>query len=49
LSDLLDQLPLARERRLVAQPLPELDHEPLAVEIALEVEQERLDPPLVPP
>ena len=34
------------KRLLVAQPLPELDDEPLAVEVAVEVEQERLDPPL---
>ena len=31
------------ERGLVAQALPELDDEPLAVEVAVEVEQERLD------
>ena len=40
------ELRLALEHRLVAQPLPELDDEPPAVEVALEVEQERLDPPL---
>ena len=34
------------EDRLVAEPLPQLDDEPLAVEVALEVEEERLDPPL---
>src|SRR5579884_4205063 len=45
--DLLDELVLARERLLVAQPPPELDHEPLTVLIALPVEQEGLDPPLV--
>ena len=38
--------PRSRRRALVAQPLPELDDEPPAVEVALEVEQERLDPPL---
>ena len=45
-GDLLDQLGLAPEDLLVAEPLPDLDHEPLAVEVALEVEQVRLDPPL---
>ena len=44
--DLRDELGLARERHLVAEPLPELDDEPLPVEIALPVEQERLDAPL---
>ena len=34
------------EDRLVPQPLPELDDQPLAVEIAGVVEQIRLDPPL---
>ena len=32
---------------LVAQPLPQLDHEPLAVQVAGEAEQERLDAELV--
>ena len=44
--DLRDQLFLGREHRLVAEPLPELDDEPLAVEVAVEVEQVRLDAPL---
>ena len=35
------------ERPLVAQPPPELDDEALPVQVAVEVEQERLDPPLV--
>src|SRR6185503_2943396 len=43
--DLRDQLLLALERPLVAQALPQLEREPLAVEVAGEVEQERLDPP----
>ena len=42
-GDLVDQRLLALERLLVAQPLPELDDQPPAVEVALEVEQERLD------
>src|SRR5215210_2377710 len=46
-SDLVDQLLLAREDLLVAQPPPQLDDEAPAVEVALEVEQVRLDPPLV--
>ena len=45
-ADLLDQRLLALEDLLVAQALPELDDEPLAVEVAVEVEQERLDAPL---
>src|SRR5207253_8407113 len=45
--DLGDQLLLARERALVAQPRPELERQLLAVEVALEVEEERLDPPLL--
>ena len=45
-GDLLHELGLAPERALVAQPLPELDAQRTAVEVALEVEQERLDPPL---
>src|SRR5918994_6152527 len=47
--DLVDQLLLRDERALVSQPLPELEHEPLAIEIAVEVEQECLDAPLVTP
>ena len=43
-GDRVDQLRLAREGTLVAQPLPELDHEPPAVQVAVEVEQVRLDP-----
>ena len=46
-GDLVDQLLLALEHLLVAQPLPQLDDQPPAVEIALEVEQVRLDPPLL--
>ena len=45
-ADLRDELLLRREDRLVAEPLPDLDDEPLAVEIAVEVEQVRLDPAL---
>src|SRR2546425_8363199 len=46
-GDLVDQLALAFERALVAQAPPQLEHEPLAVEIAFEVEQERLHAPLL--
>src|SRR5712691_11396141 len=46
-GDLLDQLALAFERALVAQAPPQLEYEPLAVQIAFEVEQERLDAPLL--
>src|SRR3954454_12749600 len=42
-GDLADEIRLARERPLVAEPPPELDDQPLAVEVALVVEQERLD------
>ena len=45
-GDLLHELGLALERALVAQPLPELDAQRAAVEVAVEVEEERLDPPL---
>ena len=45
-GDLVDQRLLGLEYRLVAQALPQLDDEPLPVQVALEVEQERLDPPL---
>src|SRR5437870_11939591 len=45
--DLLDQGGFALEGALVAQPLPQLDDEAPPVEVALEVEQERLDLPLV--
>ena len=45
--DLSDELLLALEGPLVPQALPELDDQPPPVEVALEVEQERLDPPLV--
>ena len=45
-GDLRDQLGLAPERRLVAKAIPELDDHPLPVEVAGEVEQERLDSPL---
>ena len=44
--DLGDELGLGGERPLVPKPLPDLDDEPLAVEIALEVEQVGLDPAL---
>src|SRR5207245_2649996 len=46
-GDLVDQIALAFERALVAQAPPQLEHEPLAVEIAFEVEQERLHAPLL--
>src|SRR5437016_354549 len=42
--DLRDEVGLALEGPLVAKPFPELDDEPRAVEIALEVEHEGLDP-----
>src|SRR5262245_1153345 len=45
--DLRHQLVLALERELVPQPLPELQPQLPAVEIAVEVEQEGLDPQLV--
>ena len=45
-GDLVDQRLLALEDLLVAEALPELDDEPLPVQVALEVEQERLDLPL---
>ena len=45
-GDLRDQLGLALEGPLVAQALPELERQPLAVQVAGEVEQERLDPAL---
>src|SRR4029453_13196712 len=48
-GDLLDESRLALEHRLVAEPLPELDDEPSSVQVALEVEQVRLDPPPRPP
>src|SRR5919106_3915864 len=47
-GDLRDELLLGGERGLVAQALPELDDEPLPVEVAVEVEQVRLDPALGP-
>src|SRR5439155_24414094 len=46
-ADLCHELVLRRERALVAESGPELDDEPLPVEVALEVEEERLDPPLL--
>ncbi len=46
--DLVDQILLAVKDALVPQPLPQLDHEPPPVQVALEVEQESLDAPLVP-
>src|SRR3954452_5941388 len=45
LSDLLHQRLLARKHRLLAEVGPQLDDEPLPVQVAFEVEQERLDPP----
>ena len=46
LRDLVDELLLAREGALVAEAVPELDPERTAVEVALEIEEERLDPAL---
>src|SRR5438445_13870155 len=46
-GDLLDQGLLAVEGLLVAQALPKLEDEALAVQVAGKVEQERLHPPLV--
>src|SRR4249919_2153512 len=48
-GDLVDQALLALEDLLVAKALPELDDEAAAVEVAVEVEQVRLDPALVAP
>src|SRR5690348_6544585 len=45
--DLLDERGLALERLLVPQPRPELDRQLLSVQVALEVEQERLDAALL--
>ena len=45
MGDLRDELVLAVERALVAEPAPELDDEPLAVEVCRVVEKERLDAP----
>ena len=42
-GDLVDQILLGREHPLVAEPPPELDDEALAVQVAGEAEQERLD------
>src|SRR5262249_34112055 len=44
--DLLDELGLACEGPLLPEPVPELDGQALPVEVALEVEQEGLDPAL---
>ena len=44
--DLLDERFLRLEDGLVAQPFPELDHEPLAVEVAFVLEEVGLDPSL---
>src|SRR4051794_25966261 len=44
--DLLHELLLARERPLLAEPLPEREAERPPVEIAREVEEKRLDAPL---
>src|SRR5438874_12730962 len=41
------ELLFALECTLLAQALPQLDDEPLAVEVSFEVEQECLDPPFV--
>ena len=45
--DLVDERLLAVEDLLVAKALPQLDHEPRAVQVAGEAEQERLDAELV--
>ena len=45
--DLVDQILLALEGPLVPEPLPQLDHKPPAVQVALEIEQERFDAPLL--
>src|SRR6266849_3170608 len=41
------ELVLAAERPFVTEPLPELDDQPLPVEVAIEIEQVRLDPQLL--
>src|SRR5690242_16596298 len=48
LGDLRDELRFRLESPFVPEAQPQLDDEPLAVEVALEVEQVRLDPPLFP-
>src|SRR5512134_737143 len=45
-GDLGDQRGFRLEHRLVPEALPQLDDEPLPVEVALEVEEVRLDPAL---
>src|SRR4029453_16120899 len=45
--DLVDELLLRRERALLPKPLPELDHQPPAVEIAREIEENSLSSPLL--
>src|SRR6188474_1905924 len=45
-GDLLDECGLRLEDGLVPQSLPQLDDEPLSVEVAVEVEEEGLDPAL---
>src|SRR3954470_645813 len=45
-GDRFDELRFRAEADLVAEPLPQLDHEPLPVEIGVEVEQMRLGAPL---
>src|SRR5215207_4465820 len=45
--NLVDQLLLGSEGAFVAQAPPELENEPLPIQIALEVEQEGLDAPLL--
>src|SRR4051794_1678597 len=45
-ADLRDELGLRRKGPLLTQVRPQLEHEPLAVEVAVEVEEVRLDPPL---
>src|SRR5690348_7044439 len=47
LGDLGDQVGLGLEGPLVPEPEPELHDEPLAVQVALEVEQVGFDPTLV--
>ena len=43
--DLGDQRRLALECELVAEALPELDHEPVAIQVAVPVEQVGFDAP----
>src|SRR4051794_26323473 len=48
LRNLGDEGGLALERALLAQALPQLEDQPVPVEVAVEVEQKRLDPALAP-